>query len=125
MAILDQPGVAGKAGEVDRIGQRGDSPVAASGARHGGGAMMNMSDNGVWPSSISLALPEKPGKSIASAKGEIHLLLQVAAVKVEVTDVDKKLHQNVQVGTQTMIINQLEVKDNIIHFQVVHQQQIG
>jgi hypothetical protein len=76
----------------------------------------------VWQSNTTLAIPEKIGKKIVSAKGELKLVAIVKSEKLVVSDVEKKRGKSVQVGGQTIVINQFDVGENQINFNVTRKQ---
>ncbi len=74
----------------------------------------------MWNQSISLTIPAKLGRNIASAQGQLRFIVQLASERMEVTDLDKKLNQPLKIGVQTVTLKQFEPQpgNHEVRFQI-------
>jgi len=70
------------------------------------------------PLNCELRMIEKPGKKIATAKGYIHLLVEVRSATVEIDDAASKVGGSFPVGRFTVKLGNLDAKPGSISFAV-------
>jgi hypothetical protein len=76
----------------------------------------------IWQSGVALKIPEKMGKKIVSAKGELRIIAQVDETLLEIPDAVKTLNQPVTIGGMQVTIEQLELRGTSIQFRVTRKQ---
>ncbi len=66
-----------------------------------------------WPSSVDLAIPEKPGKKL-SLKGEARFVVQVSEMQFQMENLEKHANEVINVGRQTITATNLSFNANSV-----------
>ena len=69
-----------------------------------------------WMEGTPLKIPEKLGTKIVSAKGVVHMMVQLAEVSTEVAEIDKNWKKPVSVGGMTVMFSAFDAPGDRLNF---------